>query len=177
MDKFSANIRDPESAEHKYFQEMPEGFNCPKEQPTVFWKAWPQLGMTRGLIENTAGDLWMPAARARITGTCMAGHMALLLLCSQAVLFEAHKLEGGDQMRKLELFFGYMVILRDLGESKEFRQCMNMEGFPFKSLLLRDYAIKWIGNEAGGVQPQAAYYGGQIDIFQMLYSTKAETLD
>lgn len=70
-----------------------------------------------------------------------------------------------------------MVILRDLGESKEFRQCMNMEGFPFKSLLLRDYAIKWIGNEAGGVQPQAAYYGGRIDIFQMLYSTKAETLD
>ncbi|CAD7940694.1 unnamed protein product [Amoebophrya sp. A25] len=177
VDQFTANIRNPESKEYKYFQEMPEGFNCPKEQPTVFWKAWPQLGMTRGLIENTAGDLWMPAARARITGTCMAGHMALLLLCSQGVLFEAEKLEGGPQMRKLELFFGYMVILRDLGQSTEFRQCMGMEGWPFKSLLLRDYAIKWIGPEDKGVNPQAAYYAGGIDIYQMLYYTKAEKLD
>ena len=172
-ENFSANIRNPESFEFQYLSEnMPEGFNCPEVQPTVFWKAWPQLGMSRGLIENTAGDLWMPAARARITGTCMAGHMGLLLLCSQNVLFKADKLQHGEQMRMLELFFGYMVILRDLGESKEFRQCMGMEGWPYKSLVLRDYAMQWIGTDHGMINPQAAYYGGQIDIWQMLWGLK-----
>ena len=79
----------------------------------------------------------------------------------------------GKKMKQLEIAYGYMVMLRNLGEAAEFRQCMKMEGWPLESLYIRNYAVKWIGEENAGVQPVAAYYGGKIDPWQMLYDRPA----
>ena len=54
---------------------------------------------------------------------------------------------------------------------------MSMVGWPYKSLLLRDYAIKWIGPENQGVQPKLSYWGDKVDIYSMLYTRMADELN
>ena len=57
-------------------------------------------------------------------------------MCSQQVLLQAaYETQGSKKMNKLEVAFGYMYMIRDLGEAKEFRQCMGLEGWPLESLV------------------------------------------
>ncbi|CAJ1360989.1 unnamed protein product, partial [Effrenium voratum] len=95
-DDFVRRARDNRTLQGRYLQSPPEDLNCPVA-PVVFWKAWPQYGITRGLIEGSMGDLWMPGARDRFKQVCIAGHLALLCVCSQHFLVKAGKAqEAGD---------------------------------------------------------------------------------
>lgn len=168
---FARKARDNSTFQGKYLQSPPEGLDCP-EQAMVFWKAWPQFGMSRGLIEGSMGDLWMPGARDRIKQVCMAGHLALCVICSQHFLVKAGRtIEAGEQnyMRWMEAAYGHMIAIRNLGQAHQLRSCMGQQGWPLKVWDLHAYAEKWLGREVDGTSPMAAYLGGQLDPFQMLF--------
>lgn len=171
---FIAKARDNTTFQGKFLQgPMPEGYDCPVNADR-FWKAWPQFGMSRGLIEGSMGDLWMPAARDRIKGTCMAGHLSLALICSQHFLVKAaREQENGapDFMRWLEAAYSHMVSIRNLGQAHQLRNCMGQQGWPTKVGALHAYTEKWLGPEHRGANPMAAYAGGKVDPYGMLFDT------
>jgi len=168
---FVSKARDNTTFQGRYLQAPPEGLDCP-EMANVFWKAWPRMGMSRGLIEGSMGDLWMPAARDRIKGMCMAGHLGLTLICSQHFLVKAARgIEAGEEgtMKYLEAAYSHMVSMRNMGKPYQLRNCMGQQGWSINGILLTEYAEKWLGPENLGTTPVAAYLGGKLDPFQMLF--------
>lgn len=168
---WTRKARDNTTFQGKYLQSMPEGFECPMIVDS-FWKGWPRFGLTRALIEGSLGDLWMPAARDRFKQICMAGHVGLIAICAQHWLVRAaHMIEDGqpDHMKYLEAAYSHMVALRNLGGEFRLVQCMGQQGWPMRLDQLRVWAEKWIGKESQGVTPIAAYAGGQLDPYQMLF--------
>lgn len=171
---FVRKARDNRTFQGRYLQSPPSDLNCPVN-PSVFWKAWPQYGITRGLIEGSMGDLWMPGARDRFKQVCIAGHLALMAICSQHFLVKsARAQEAGDpdHMKWLEASFGHMVAIRNLGQAYQIRQCMGQQGWSLDVGAFHKYTERWIGREAAGTVPQAAFFNGQVDPWQMLF-TKA----
>jgi len=131
--------------------------------------------MSRALIEGASGDLWMPSARDRIKQICMPGHVGLVLLCSQHFLVKAaREQEAGspDFMRWMEAAYSHLVAMRNLGASPELHACMRQEGWPIQVRKLHHYAEQWLGQEAQGANPIAAYTGGQLDPYRMLFNEK-----
>ena len=169
---FVRKARDNRTFQGRYLQSPPSDLNCPVN-PSVFWKAWPQYGITRGLIEGSMGDLWMPGARDRFKQVCIAGHLALMAICSQHFLVRsARAQEAGDpdHMKWLEASFGHMVAIRNLGQAYQIRQCMGQQGWSLDVGAFHKYTERWIGREAVGTVPQAAYFNGQVDPWQMLFT-------
>merc|ERR1719428_730486 len=68
-----------------------------------------------------------------------------------------------------------MHAIRNIGEATQLRHCMPQQGWTLKPMLLVRYAEKWLGREAEGMQPMAAYFGGKLDPYQMLYSGQMMT--
>lgn len=166
--------RDNTTFQGRYLSKMPEGYDCPM-MAVEFWKGWPRFGMTRGLIEGSMGDLWMPAARDRIKGICMAGHFWLTVLCSQHFLVKAARAQengDADSMQFLEAAYSHMVAIRNMGQPYQLRNCMGQEGWPPHAGALHAYAERWLGREAEGTSPMAAYMGGKLDHYQMLFDGK-----
>ncbi|CAE7386134.1 unnamed protein product [Symbiodinium sp. CCMP2456] len=169
---FVRKARDNRTFQGRYLQSPPSDLNCPVN-PSVFWKAWPQYGITRGLIEGSMGDLWMPGARDRFKQVCIAGHLALMAICSQHFLVKsARAQEAGDpdHMKWLEASFGHMVAIRNLGQAYQIRQCMGQQGWSLDVGAFHKYTERWIGREAAGTVPQAAFFNGQVDPWQMLFT-------
>ena len=169
---FVRRARDNSTFQGRYLQAPPADLNCPVS-PTVFWKAWPQYGITRGLIEGSMGDLWMPGARDRFKQVCIAGHLALMAICSQHFLVKAARLqEAGDpdHMKWLEASYGHMVAIRNLGQAYQIRQCMGQQGWSLDVGAFHRYTERWIGREAEGTTPQAAFLNGKVDPWQMLFT-------
>lgn len=169
--EFAIKARDNRTFQGRYMENPPPGIDCP-EQAVVFWKAWPQYGMTRGLIEGSMGDLWMPGARDRIKSMCMSGHLALCAICSQHFLVKAARaIEAGDpnHMRWLEAAYSHMASIRNLAYAHQIRSCMGQQGWSLKAGSFHAYTVRWLGPEAN-TAPVAAYNGGVIDPWQMLYN-------
>ncbi|CAK9030303.1 Uncharacterized protein SCF082_LOCUS19164 [Durusdinium trenchii] len=169
---FVRRAQDNTTFQGKYLQSPPDDLSCPVA-PSVFWKAWPQYGITRGLIEGSMGDLWMPGARDRFKQVCIAGHIALLAICSQHFLVKsAHAQESGnpDHMKWLEAAYSHMVAIRNLGEAYQIRNCMGQQGWSLDVGAFHRYTERWIGREAEGTAPQAAFFNGKVDPWQMLFT-------
>ncbi|CAE8598456.1 unnamed protein product, partial [Polarella glacialis] len=79
---------------------------------------------------------------------------------------------AGDpgHMRHLESAYSHMVGIRNLGQAYQLRNCMGQMGWSLDVGAFHGYTVKWLGPESQGTQPVAAYKGGQIDPWQMLYS-------
>eukprot|EP00927_Polykrikos_kofoidii_P050918 TRINITY_DN44756_c0_g1_i1.p1 TRINITY_DN44756_c0_g1~~TRINITY_DN44756_c0_g1_i1.p1 ORF type:complete len:1552 (+),score=302.95 TRINITY_DN44756_c0_g1_i1:152-4807(+) len=164
------NARDNTTFQGRYLERPPKDVDCPVNADR-FWKAWPQFGMSRALIEGSMGDLWMPAARDRLKGTCMAGHLALSVICSQHFLIKAARMqENGEPnfMSWLEASYSHMFAIRNLAGAKELRNCLGQQGWPLKIWGVVGYVEKWLGPENKGTSPMAAYLNGKVDPYQML---------
>ncbi|CAL1160953.1 unnamed protein product [Cladocopium goreaui] len=169
---FVRRAQDNTTFQGKYLQSPPEDLNCPVA-PSVFWKAWPQYGITRGLIEGSMGDLWMPGARDRFKQVCIAGHLALLSICSQHFLVKSARAQQSgdpDHMKWLEAAYSHMVAIRNLGQAYQIRNCMGQQGWSLDVGAFHKYTEKWIGREAEGTAPQAAFLNGKVDPWQMLFT-------
>eukprot|EP00438_Fugacium_kawagutii_P011134 Skav221613 [mRNA] locus=scaffold1327:90393:93215:- [translate_table: standard] len=169
---FVRRARDNTTFQGKYLQSPPEDLECPVN-PSVFWKAWPRYGMTRGLIEGSMGDLWMPGARDRFKQVCIAGHIALLSICSQHFLVKSARAQQAgdpDHMKWLEAAYSHMVGIRNLGQAYQIRNCMGQQGWSLDVGAFHKYTEKWIGREAEGTAPQAAFLNGKVDPWQMLFT-------
>lgn len=119
------------------------------------------------------GDLWMPGARDRFKQVCIAGHLALLSICSQIYLVKsARALDAGepDHMRWLEAAYAHMVAIRNLAQAYQLRNCLGQQGWSLKAESFHAYTVKWIGQEAEGTVPQAAFFNGRVDPWNMLYT-------
>lgn len=170
--EFVRKARDNTTYQGRYLQKPPPGLDCPMVADR-FWKAWPQYGMTRGLIEGSMGDLWMPGARDRFKTTCMSGHLSLVVICSQHFLVKAARsIEAGepDHMKYMEAAYGHMVSIRNLAAAYQLRNCLRQEGWSLDAWGMMKYTERWIGKESEGTSPVAAYMGGQMDPWQMLYT-------
>ena len=169
---FVRRARDNTTFQGRYLQSPPDDLNCPVA-PSVFWKAWPQYGITRGLIEGSMGDLWMPGARDRFKQVCIAGHLALLSICSQHFLVKSARAQQSgdpDHMKWLEAAYSHMVAIRNLGQAYQIRNCMGQQGWSLDVGAFHKYTEKWIGREAEGTAPQAAFLNGKVDPWQMLFT-------
>ena len=169
---FVRKARDNTTFQGKYLQSPPDDLNCPVA-PAVFWKAWPQYGITRGLIEGSMGDLWMPGARDRFKQVCIAGHIALLAICSQHFLVKSARAQDSgdpDHMKWLEAAYSHMVAIRNLGQAYQIRNCMGQQGWSLDVGAFHKYTERWIGREAEGTAPQAAFFNGKVDAWQMLFT-------
>ena len=169
---FVRKARDNSTFQGRYLQSPPSDLNCPVS-PTVFWKAWPQYGITRGLIEGSMGDLWMPGARDRFKQVCIAGHLALMAICSQHFLVKSARAQDAgdpDHMKWLEASYGHMVAIRNLGQAYQIRQCMGQQGWSLDVGAFHKYTTRWIGRESEGTSPQAAFFNGKVDPWQMLFT-------
>eukprot|EP00929_Paragymnodinium_shiwhaense_P119386 TRINITY_DN91280_c0_g1_i1.p1 TRINITY_DN91280_c0_g1~~TRINITY_DN91280_c0_g1_i1.p1 ORF type:complete len:1627 (-),score=488.56 TRINITY_DN91280_c0_g1_i1:226-5106(-) len=169
---FIKKVRNNQTWHGSFLGELPKGYDCPV-QADRFWKAWPQFGMHRGLIEGSMGDLWMPAARDRIKGTCMAGHFSLCVVCAHHFLVKTAQMqEAGapDYMRWMEAAYGHMVAIRNLAQASQLRNCMRQQGWSVNVGALHDWTVRWIGRESEGTQPQAAFMNGKVDPYQMMFT-------
>ena len=119
------------------------------------------------------GDLWMPGARDRFKQVCIAGHLTLLSICSQIYLVKsARALDAGeaDHMRWLEAAYAHMVAIRNLAQAYQLRNCLGQQGWSLNAESFHAYTVKWIGQEAEGTVPQAAFFNGRVDPWNMLYT-------
>jgi len=167
---YVADIRDPQSFARQYFTKgkYPEAaFECPS-YPIVFWKAWPQYGIGKALIEGSMGDLWMPGARDRIKTVCMAGHLGLMLICSQKFLLES-AVNTTYQNQHLETFYTYLNQMRNLAAADQLAGCLSQEAHFLNAADVVKYAEEYIGKESDGLQPRARYINGKIDPLGMVY--------
>jgi len=73
-------------------------------------------------------------------------------------------------MKWLEAAYGHMVAVRNLGHDWRLRQCMGQQGWSTKVAALHGWSEKWLGKESQGTTPMAAYMGGKLDPFQMLFN-------
>ena len=115
----------------------------------------------------------MPGARDRFKQVCIAGHIALMAICSQHFLVKAARMqEAGDpdHMKWLEASYGHMVAIRNLGQAYQIRQCMGQQGWSLNVGAFHRYTETWIGREAQGTAPQAAFLNGKVDPWQMLFT-------
>eukprot|EP00928_Gymnodinium_smaydae_P072015 TRINITY_DN5545_c0_g4_i1.p1 TRINITY_DN5545_c0_g4~~TRINITY_DN5545_c0_g4_i1.p1 ORF type:complete len:1466 (+),score=435.00 TRINITY_DN5545_c0_g4_i1:255-4400(+) len=117
------------------------------------------------------GDLWMPAARDRIKGLCMAGHFGMTLICSQHFLARAAQMvqQGQDYMPYMEAAYSHMIAMRNMGQAHQLRSCMGQQGWPINVGAIHAYTVKWIGPEHSGTAPVGAFMNGQIDPYGMMF--------
>jgi len=73
-------------------------------------------------------------------------------------------------MKWLEAAFAHMVAIRNLGQAYQIRNCMGQQGWSLDVGAFHRYTEKWIGREAVGTAPQAAFLNGKVDPWQMLFT-------
>jgi len=126
----------------------------------------------------------MVGVRSRITQICMAGHAALLLLCSQHFLLKAAQAEPNseEQNDALRAFYMHIQTMIPLVYHKQMRSCFPNSPFPLQAGPMVEYGEKWVGKVTQGRENlaiMAAYFNGNLDAFQMMwnYETKKNRKD
>eukprot|EP00397_Hematodinium_sp_SG-2012_P001869 GEMP01001874.1.p1 GENE.GEMP01001874.1~~GEMP01001874.1.p1 ORF type:complete len:1435 (+),score=499.75 GEMP01001874.1:385-4305(+) len=104
----------------------------------------------------------------------MAGHLGLMLLCSQSFLVKAEEVQEKDtQMQFIDIFYSYLFQMRNLATADQIAGCLHQEGIFLDAKKLMEYTEEYIGKESDGMNARARFFNGQLDPIGMAYPQEA----